>query len=128
MGADVFTDRVSKKAHPKVHLAFMAACEQAAWDYGHSGYTGTIAEKGSFVFFDLPEGVTVADALTALDKSYSVWEHTETGMVERPAMKPEWAARMPMWNRMVKLWNDKWEAAVALDDGDDWVFTGWASC
>lgn len=28
---------------------FKAAVEQAQWDHGHAGYTGTIAEKDSYV-------------------------------------------------------------------------------
>lgn len=33
--------------------AFSQAREDAAWERGHGGYTGTIAEKGEFVQFDL---------------------------------------------------------------------------
>jgi hypothetical protein len=36
--------------------AFDTAHKQACWEYGHGGYTGTIAEKGSFVMIPLPEG------------------------------------------------------------------------
>lgn len=36
--------------------AFRAAQEQARYDYGHAGYTGTIAEKHDFTMIPLPEG------------------------------------------------------------------------
>lgn len=35
--------------------AFNAAVDEAQYEYGHAGYTGTIAEKGSFIMISLPE-------------------------------------------------------------------------
>ena len=37
--------------------AFESAVANAQWEHGHGGYTGTIAEKGSFVEFPRPKGV-----------------------------------------------------------------------
>lgn len=53
MGANDFMVR-SKGTTPD--KAFVAAREQALYDYGHRGYTGTIAEKSSFTMIQLPEG------------------------------------------------------------------------
>lgn len=39
------------------HDAFRAAVESAQYDYGHAGYTGTIAEKKIFTMVDLPAGL-----------------------------------------------------------------------
>lgn len=36
--------------------AFRNAVEDARYQYGHGGYTGSIAEKNSFVMISLPEG------------------------------------------------------------------------
>ncbi len=36
--------------------AFSYAVEKAQYDFGHAGYTGSIAEKDSFVSIPLPEG------------------------------------------------------------------------
>jgi hypothetical protein len=36
--------------------AFDTAVSNAKYNHGHAGYTGTIAEKHSFVMIDLPEG------------------------------------------------------------------------
>ena len=36
--------------------AFNNAVDDALYDYGHNGYTGSIAEKSSFVMIDLPKG------------------------------------------------------------------------
>jgi len=53
MGANSFTARSKGKT---AKAAFDAAVEQALYDYGHAGYTGSIAEKESFVMIELPEG------------------------------------------------------------------------
>jgi len=48
MGANTFTTfRKTPDADPR--KAFGEAVQQAQWEYGHSGYSGTIAEKGSVV-------------------------------------------------------------------------------
>lgn len=38
--------------------AFAAAVDKALYDHGHSGYTGSIAEKNNFIMIDVPEGET----------------------------------------------------------------------
>jgi hypothetical protein len=48
MSADAFFDIVLA---PDPLTAFDKAVEAARYDYGHSGYTGTIAEKDEFKFF-----------------------------------------------------------------------------
>lgn len=53
MGADLFITRVTGYSAQE---AFNAAVEQAAYDHGHAGYTGTIAEKSSFVMIPFPSG------------------------------------------------------------------------
>ena len=46
MGASAF---FSSAAGHSDKEAFRAARDHAAWEYGHGGYTGTIAEKDSYV-------------------------------------------------------------------------------
>lgn len=53
MGAETFIERARGKT---AQAAFEAVSEQAAYEHGHGGYTGTIAEKSSFVMIQLPEG------------------------------------------------------------------------
>lgn len=53
MGADTFVEKAEGK---DAKSAFNQAVSDAAWECGHGGYTGTIAEKRSFVMIDLPEG------------------------------------------------------------------------
>ena len=45
MGAQSFIDQSSGKTASE---AFKAAVDEALWDDGHNGYSGTIAEKDSF--------------------------------------------------------------------------------
>lgn len=51
MGAVDFTEVATGKT---VAEAFNAAREAATWEYGHGGYTGSIAEKDGVVMFELP--------------------------------------------------------------------------
>lgn len=53
MGAQTYE---STKQGKNAQDAFNKAVESAQWDYGHAGYTGSIAEKNSFVMIELPEG------------------------------------------------------------------------
>jgi len=41
--------------------AFVDAVKQACYDFGTSGYTGSIAEKTSFVLIPVPDGVAPGD-------------------------------------------------------------------
>lgn len=57
---------------PDARKAFSAARERAQYDHGHSGYTGTIAEKHEFVLFSVPEGQDpIAYANDLLDRNDS---------------------------------------------------------
>ena len=63
MGAEVFFHTAIGKTPRE---AFEKAREEALYDYGHSGYSGTIAEKRNYTVIECPEGVSptaYADAL-----------------------------------------------------------------
>jgi len=78
--------------------AFDLAVKEAQHDYGHSGYTGTIAEKETFVQIPLPEGADPFVYADSLVDSYD--ERIE----------------------------DKWGPAGCFDLGDGlFYFFGWAS-
>lgn len=95
MGADEFLVVSRGK---DAHEAFNRAVEQAQYDHGHSGYTGTIAEKDSFVMIELPEGKDPQD-------------YAETLVSDGD-------------NRIV----DKWGPAGCIDLGDGaYMFFGLAS-
>ena len=95
MGAESF---VQEAAGATAKAAFQAAKEQAWYDHGHSGYTGTIAEKDSFVMIPLPEG-------------------------EDPY---EYAEEL-IGDGDVRI-DNKWGPAGCIDMGDNnYLFFGWAS-
>jgi len=65
MGADQFATTATGSTADQ---AFHTATEQARWEYGNGGYTGTIAEKGSYTIIDttprtFDEAVAYADQL-----------------------------------------------------------------
>lgn len=49
MGADIFVDYVEGV---DVGAAFRTAVEEAQYEYGHGGYTGSIAEKDKYVIIE----------------------------------------------------------------------------
>lgn len=53
MGANTF---MTKAEGSTASEAFLAAVRAARHEYGHGGYTGTIAEKHSFTLIALPAG------------------------------------------------------------------------
>lgn len=65
MGASTFENIAKGKTAAE---AFDACVEEARYDYGHAGYTGTIAEKGSFVMIREPKCNTVDEAIALANK------------------------------------------------------------
>lgn len=95
MGADTFW--VREKA-TSAKEAFKQAVDDARYENGHGGYTGTIAEKSSFVMIPVPAGTSPLEhARKLLDE--------DDGRI-----------------------SDKWGPAgcVAVGEGE-YLFFGWAS-
>lgn len=67
-----------------VSKAFVAAVQDAQYEYGHGGYTGTIAEKGDFELFVLPPRVD------PFKVARSAWQAESMRNREE---HPEWYAR-----------------------------------
>jgi hypothetical protein len=66
MGATYFEVRVKAES---ADSAFKQAQEQAFYDHGHSGYTGTIAEKDGYIMMAVNGTETVEQAMERLDDS-----------------------------------------------------------
>ena len=107
MGAETFTNIVDDETD--VNKAFNKAVEQANYDYGHSGYTGLIAEKGDYVIIKpIIEAVSAEDAVTLADE-----------LIDNGDQRID----------------DKWGPAGAIaitEKGNEtnhsgWLFVGWAS-
>jgi hypothetical protein len=109
MGADPFTIVAFGGT---AQDAFRAAVEDAAYEHGHGGYTGTIAEKDSFRTFEVP-------ALTgAPDEAVQAWV---TGVMS-------WQPEDPEMRRIAEAVEDKWGPAGHIPlSGDRHLFFGWAS-
>jgi hypothetical protein len=87
--------------------AFANAVEQALYEYGHRGYTGSLAEKHDYIVIPL-DGEATKDAAVA-------------------------AARKLMHDDDARI-SDKWGPAGAIryadfdePDQQHWLFFGWAS-
>lgn len=101
-----------------VKAAYNNAVNNAYYDYGHAGYTGTIAEKDGFVLFELPSPGVSADAVAdaAMEAYSDVSRLTHLGYDETTATK------------IRDVYGDKWGPAVALPYGEGkWFFCGIAS-
>lgn len=97
MGAQTFEQEASGA---NVREAFNNAVEAATYDYGHAGYTGTIAEKQEFVEIDLPDGENPYDFANRLINDGD------------PRVDDKWGAA----------------GAVKIPHLDNtWLFFGWAS-
>lgn len=112
MGAQTFGDFVN---NTDVKAAFNEAHEQAQWEHGHGGYTGTIAEKSG----------------------YKIVQATPVTWAEARALEKK------LINESQQVYDDKWGPACAIrvkDDNakmgwgasegkpvDGWYFCGWAS-
>jgi hypothetical protein len=95
MGAEQFFMKSTGKTAQE---AFRNAVDQAAYEHGHSGYTGTIAEKSEYTMIPLPEGKNPTDYANEL-----------------------------MDNSDPRV-DDKWGPAGCFDLGKgSYLFFGWAS-
>lgn len=101
MGAYEFAQRATGTGATD---AFDSARRQAEYDHGHSGYTGTIAEKHSFVVIERkPVGEAEANAIA--DKLMNDDD-----------------------DRIADKWGPAGAVLVSEVDGvQDWLFFGWAS-
>lgn len=100
MGATNFWHTANGKTPEE---AFRNARQEARYEHGHGGYSGTIAEKNSFVLAKPPAG-TDPNEFCRLIENEGV-----------PSL--------------VETYNDKWGPAVCVPlGGDRYVFLGMASC
>ena len=101
--------------------AYNKAVDEAAWEHGHGGYTGTIAEKSGYVEFAIPAGLTAIDVLNLI-RAYegNIWAKDEdkVPVAIPPGLNLE---------RIYEVYDDKWGPAVAFKADGKWVFCGWAS-
>lgn len=136
MGACDFHTTVAKTTEIQTaSAAFDQAVSQAQWEHGHGGYSGTIAEKHSFVEVSLPAGFTAMEFANAIsDTLYTEFtpEPTE-GEPKYVTDARELHRRLrsalhsPQIERLGQTYSDKWGPALCITSPDGWHFTGLAS-
>lgn len=93
--------------------AFAAAREEAWYDHGHAGYTGTIAEKDGFVTLDVP-------SLTGATEEVAR-EYVQAAMSHQSDIRGD-------MQQLAEAVGDKWGPAGHIDlGGGRHLFFGWAS-
>lgn len=106
MGAYEFENRVKADSAQE---AFRKATDQARFEHGHGGYTGTIAEKSEFRLMTPPDGMSPAEYVRQLGDQ---------------------SCEMPVDPRITGFnpYDDKWGPAGCVDMGDgSFTFFGIAS-
>lgn len=135
MGAERFEDVSTGKTASE---AFLKARDEAAYEHGHGGYSGTIAEKDDFVLFDPAEVDLSPREFLALCR--------ELERKDRKVLADDYEAeQLDLAERAFKGSDDKWgpAAAMKLPEKDKrsktalgdapaageraFVFWGWAS-
>ena len=111
--------------------AFKAARDKALYDYGHRGYTGTIAEKTSFVVIkdtleDVKKRVT-----QRLSQARDSWEKSGLERLLK-SMERIKAPHAQVAEALIELCDprvdDKWGPAGCIKlEGEKYLFFGWAS-
>jgi hypothetical protein len=106
-------------------IAFDKLVEQAQWNHGHGGYSGTIAEKRSMVEFPRPKGTrakTVVDAVHVISRiGFDDDGNAQTDKVQ--AIYP----KLPI-AKMFEVYDDKWGPSLAIELAKgEYLFAGWAS-
>jgi hypothetical protein len=124
--------------------AFRSAVDEAYYEYGHRGYTGTIAEKSGVTLIDIPlnalpdtgnergigERVASAFAYFIEDDSLSApaeYEWAVLAKADAIALRDAIGARE--FERMAEIWDEKWGNALAFRLAENkFAFCGMASC
>jgi hypothetical protein len=120
MGAEQFENEVFAKS---VAEAFNLAVRQACYDHGHSGYTGTIAEKSDYIVVPRRPRVTAAKAIDAIARAYGASALYETNERWRRQDKEADKAFCQLVNwygpiaarQFVEAYNDKWGPCIAIE-------------
>ena len=127
MGAMDFHNSVAVSDHlPTAADAFKEIQDNVAWESGHGGYTGTIAEKPGFVKFEMVKGASVFDLRDALEQAdcYGSDEDQAAAKAKLEGMLMNGKHDMPA---ILELYADKWSPAICVRSNGSWHFFGYAS-
>lgn len=118
MGATNFSTISSGK---NISTAYSTAVTNAQYEYGHGGYSGSIAEKDGWVEFPLPARVPAgkfeATVWGALNDKWYAEGATYRGEKPKPskhlALLEKWLGKQGAQN-ILAVADDKWGPAVAV--------------
>jgi hypothetical protein len=114
--------------------AFGSAVNEAQWEHGHGGYSGTIAEKHGFSL--IPDSVIVDKSIRPRQLVGLLWEalyEDEDGEGEARVKLATVLSPAADVRRILEMMEDKWGDALALRAPDTeagekrWLFFGLAS-
>jgi hypothetical protein len=116
MGACDFTAYATGKT---VGEAFDKARRDAQYEYGHGGYTGSIAEKDGYIEIPVPKGTTAERLVAKAAEASWAWESGEDykpTAKERAAIKylTDKLGQRTYERFMEAAHGDKWGPAAAL--------------
>lgn len=125
MGATNFdTTELGKTADD----AFSRARDAAAHEYGHGGYTGTIAEKGSYRLVTPPAGMNGAKLFDLLQKADALNYYVDEAPAKRGSDEARWRREAEKANAtlvaklsaaevrwLLSVYNDKWGDCLAVE-------------
>lgn len=115
MGAEQYFTKIKVSKDTTDEDAFREASDNAKYENGHTGYTGTIAEKNN--------SITVHRARNAENANRLV-----NGLMDG------WDTDIPIYRtELTQMFDDKWGSGGAVrypidDTTDEIIFFGWASC
>lgn len=113
MGAEQFITTAEGETADE---AFAAARKEAAYEHGHGGYTGTIAEKDGFTTFEVPALASADEAMARVYARALLSGHFESGEGDEEM------------RRIAETIDDKWGPAGHIPlGGKRHLFFGWAS-
>lgn len=127
MGAVTFHN-VTMAGRRTAAEAFAVCRNEALYEHGHGGYSGTIAEKSGFVEFALPLGWT-PDRLfrTLLDAMDWLEGDDQTADVPDDVAELSSIVGHDELERMARTYDDKWGPAVCVRTETAYHFGGWAN-
>ena len=106
-------------------VAFDKVAENARHNHGHSGYSGTIAEKGSMIEFPRPKGMRATTMVQAV-RDMSRIGFDDDGDPKTDAVQAKYP-KLPI-GAMFEVYDDKWGPALAIQlRKGEYLFAGWAS-
>lgn len=113
MGAESFFVK-QKGIYRNANEAFLEAVEEAQYEYGHGGYTGTIAEKQSFKMVDVPPRKDPLKFASEIENEDGFWQD-KWGPAACVEVKGSW------------LQNERGERYKGKRNFKVFYFFGWAS-